>query len=185
MTSQTSMSIRWHISAISFTRPMLTARNVFSSSFTISATRVLSTLMTRSTTRPYSAAASSVLAWSMPPTTFGMFFVEVRLVARIDALGRERQVEIAAHLQAARFERGLRDLFGRPGIGGRFQNHELSLAQDSRGRFDGFHDIRQVRVAGLAQRRRHADVDDVDIGKLTLIGRRAEGPRFDDRGQLF
>ena len=34
------MSILWHISAISLTRPMFTARKVFSSSFTISATRV-------------------------------------------------------------------------------------------------------------------------------------------------
>ncbi len=40
ITSQTSMSILWHISAISLTSPMFTARNVFSSSFTISATRV-------------------------------------------------------------------------------------------------------------------------------------------------
>ena len=39
-TSQTSMFIRSHISASSLTRPMFTARNVFSSSFTISATRV-------------------------------------------------------------------------------------------------------------------------------------------------
>ena len=40
ITSQTSMSSLWHIWAISFTRPMFTARNVFSRSFTISATRV-------------------------------------------------------------------------------------------------------------------------------------------------
>ncbi len=39
-TSQTSMFILSHISASSLTSPMLTARNVFSSSFTISATRV-------------------------------------------------------------------------------------------------------------------------------------------------
>ncbi len=39
-TSQTSMFIRSHISASSLTRPMFTARNVFSSSLTISATRV-------------------------------------------------------------------------------------------------------------------------------------------------
>ena len=39
-TSQTSMFILSHISASSFTRPMFTARKVFSRSFTISATRV-------------------------------------------------------------------------------------------------------------------------------------------------
>ena len=38
-TSHTSMPRRSHISASSFTMPMFTARNVFSSSFTISATR--------------------------------------------------------------------------------------------------------------------------------------------------
>jgi len=99
--------------------------------------------------------------------------------------GSTRSGENAAHLQSTRFERGLRDLFGRAGIGGRFENDELPLAQDSRGRFDGFHDVRQVRVAGLAQRRRHADVDDVDVGKLTLIRRRAEGAGFDNRRQFF
>ena len=49
ITSQTSMSILWHISASSLTRPMLTARNVFSRSFTISATRVELTRTTVST----------------------------------------------------------------------------------------------------------------------------------------
>ena len=39
-TSQTSMFIRSHMSASSLTSPMFTARKVFSSSFTISATRV-------------------------------------------------------------------------------------------------------------------------------------------------
>ena len=40
ITSHTLMPMRSHIIAISFTRPMLIMRNVFSSSFTISATRV-------------------------------------------------------------------------------------------------------------------------------------------------
>ncbi len=40
ITSQTLMPMRSHISAISFTRPMLIMRKVFSSSFTISATCV-------------------------------------------------------------------------------------------------------------------------------------------------
>ena len=52
ITSQTSMPILWDISAISFTRPMLTARNVFSSSFTISATRVEVTGTTALTVAP-------------------------------------------------------------------------------------------------------------------------------------
>ena len=39
ITSQTSTSSRWLIRANSLTSPIFTARNVFSSSFTISATR--------------------------------------------------------------------------------------------------------------------------------------------------
>ncbi len=47
-TSHTLRPSRSHIIASSFTRPMLTARNVFSSSLTISATRVELTSTTRS-----------------------------------------------------------------------------------------------------------------------------------------
>ncbi len=51
-TSHTSMPRRSHMSASSFTRPMFTARNVFSSSFTISATRVELTGTMASMTAP-------------------------------------------------------------------------------------------------------------------------------------
>ncbi|MND05588.1 hypothetical protein D3C83_264700 [compost metagenome] len=50
ITSHTSRFIRCDISAISFTRPMFTARNVFSSSLTISATLVELTGTTLETT---------------------------------------------------------------------------------------------------------------------------------------
>ena len=49
ITSHTSMLRRLHISAISLTRPMLTARKVFSSSLVISATVGELTCMTWST----------------------------------------------------------------------------------------------------------------------------------------
>jgi hypothetical protein len=49
MTSHTSMFMRCDISAISLTRPMFTARKVFSSSLTISATCVELTGTTVST----------------------------------------------------------------------------------------------------------------------------------------
>src|SRR5439155_1441306 len=75
ITSHTSMSSLLHIIASSFTRPIFTARNVFSSSFTISATRVEVTGTTVDTTAAYKAAAASVLAGPTPPTTFGMLRV--------------------------------------------------------------------------------------------------------------
>jgi hypothetical protein len=74
-TSHTSMFIRSHISASSLTRPMFTARNVFSSSFTISATRVELTGTIVSMAVPYSAAASREQSGVSPPTTFGTLCV--------------------------------------------------------------------------------------------------------------
>ena len=74
-TSQTSMSMRSHMSASSLTRPMLTALNVFSSSLTISATRVELTGTIVVMAEPYSALASSTHAGVRPPTTFGTLWV--------------------------------------------------------------------------------------------------------------
>ena len=74
-TSQTLMFIRSHISASSLTRPMFTARNVFSSSFTISATRVELTGTIVWIAVPYSSAASCEHDGEKPPTTFGTLWV--------------------------------------------------------------------------------------------------------------
>ena len=51
---------------------MLTARNVFSSSFTSSAVRSEDTATTWSTARLYRAVAISVQAGVAPPTTLGV-----------------------------------------------------------------------------------------------------------------
>ena len=74
-TSHTSMCIRSHISASSLTRPMFTARNVFSSSFTISATRVELTRTIVVMAVPYSSAARSRHTGVSPPTTLGTLCV--------------------------------------------------------------------------------------------------------------
>ena len=75
-TSQTSTPMRSHIIAISLTSPMFTARKVFSSSFTISATCDELTGTTRSIAdvRTARQRASSTRG-SMPPTTFGTLCV--------------------------------------------------------------------------------------------------------------
>ena len=91
------MPNRSHISASSFTRPMLTARNVFSSSFTISATSrradVDDGVDRGGVERAWPARAH---AGVMPPTTFGTFLVVHVALPGIDALGREGQKEILA-----------------------------------------------------------------------------------------
>ena len=106
ITSQTSMSSLRHINAISFTRPMLTARNVFSSSFTISATRARShrhdVIDNLSIQR-----GGHVRRLLIDTTTTDDFRDRAsakRRVGRIDALGRKRQVEICPGAESARFE---------------------------------------------------------------------------------
>ncbi len=72
MTSQTLIPIPSHINAISLTSPMLIMRKVFSSSFTISATRVLATGTTVSSACEKNSLPISVHAGVMPPTTLGV-----------------------------------------------------------------------------------------------------------------
>ena len=86
-----------------------------------------------------------------------------RRVARIDALGREREEEVLAGLEAGRFEHRLHDLVGRAGIGRRLEADELPGVQVLGDRFDRRDDVGHVRVLRLAQRRRHADVDRVEL----------------------
>ena len=116
-TSHTSMCIRSHISASSLTSPMFTARKVFSSSLTISATRVELTGTIVSIAVPYSAAGELGAVRREAADHLRHVVGLERRVARIDALGRERQEEVLARLQAVRLEQRLHDLLGRPRIG--------------------------------------------------------------------
>src|SRR5665213_3522871 len=75
ITSQTFTPSLSHTIAISLTRPMLTERNVFSSSLTSSAVSVDETGTMVSRQLWYRALATSVHAGVIPPTTFGVFLV--------------------------------------------------------------------------------------------------------------
>src|SRR4029450_10911951 len=70
-TSHTSIPSVSHMSAISLTSPILTARKVFSSSFTISATRGELTGTTDSIAASYRDPASAAQVGVTPPTTLG------------------------------------------------------------------------------------------------------------------
>ena len=72
ITSQTDRPRRRHMIANSLTSAMLTDRNVFSKSLTISAVSGPETGTTWRVTRPYSVEARSRHASVMPPTTLGM-----------------------------------------------------------------------------------------------------------------
>ena len=75
MTSQVFMPSLWHMIATSLTRPMLTARKVFSSSLHISAASVDDTGTSVSITWPYIACTASRQRGVVPPTTLGVFLV--------------------------------------------------------------------------------------------------------------
>ena len=72
MISHTSTPSVRHMSASSLTSPMFTARNVFSSSFTISAAWGDETTMTCGDTRPRRNDASSAHSFVTPPMIRGM-----------------------------------------------------------------------------------------------------------------
>ena len=170
MTSHTSMSILWHISASSFTMPMFTARNVFSSSFTISATRVELTLITRLDDRAVEQRRRFRARRADAADDLRNVPRRVGLVARIDPLGRKREEEVDVGLQALGFEHRLHDFVGRARIRRRLEDDQLAGLERLDDRFDGLDDVRQIRILRLPERRRHADVDDVHAGQIAHAG---------------
>ena len=161
-TSQTLMPSRSHISASSFTRPMFTARNVFSSSFTISATCGRADLDDRVDRRRVERLGERRARRRRAADDLRHVARREVRVARIDALGRERQEEIASGHQAALLENRPDDFVRSTRIGGRFEDDELPGMQVLGNHLDGRDDVGEVRVLGLPERRRHADVDRVE-----------------------
>ena len=152
MTSQTSMFICRHISASSFTSPMLTARNVFSRSFTISATLVEDTptmvvddlliQRRRDIGRVLVDAADDLRRVAGVPLGVG----------GIDAFGRERQEEIAPRHQAAALQHRPHHFFRRSRIGGGFEHDELAGPQVLGDLLDGRDDVREVGILRFPER---------------------------------
>ena len=95
------MPKRRDIIATSLTKAMLTARNVFSSSFTISALSVLETGTTVSMICEYSVLATSRHVGVLPPITLGVFCRYLTLRG-CDAFGREGDEYVAPELVTLR-----------------------------------------------------------------------------------
>jgi hypothetical protein len=95
-------------------------------------------------------------------------------VARVDALGREREEEVLAHGHAAGGEAGQDQLVGRARVRRRLEDHELALVQVAGNLVGGGDDVRDVRILRLVERRRHADVDRVGLLEDGEVGGRQE-----------
>ena len=100
-------------------------------------------------------------------------------IARIDALRREAQEEVLAHLQLRLLEHRQHQFVGGAGIGGRFQDHQHAGVKVFGDLLAGVDDVAHVRIFGLAQRRRHADVDGVQVRDRGEIGGGAKLAGFD------
>ena len=168
-TSQTLSSIRSHSSASSLTRAMLTARNVFSNTFTISAALALDTGTTRLDGLRIKgdghASASSGRCRRRPCWCSSWCSARCR-DRRVRASGHRKKSTL--DLQARRFEDRQHDFFGGAGIGGRFEADELAGPQIP-GQLAGHaFDELQIGIEVLGQRRRHADDDDVHLRHLRV-----------------
>jgi hypothetical protein len=82
---------------------------------------------------------------------------------RIDPFGRKCQEIIHSDRQAAGFEAWQDNLAGGAGVGGAFQDDQLTGAQPVRNLLGDRHDRRDVGIACFAQRSRHADADRIQV----------------------
>ena len=169
--------------ATSLTRPMLTARKVFSSSLTISALSVddtgtivsmkLAVHRLRHLQAPRRDAAQHL----------GGVVGEELGVPGIDPLRREGQEEVLVGLAAGLHEPGEQHLAGEAGEGGALEDDQLRPLHPGREHLRRVHDERVVRVLGLVERRGHADDDDVRRREHVRVGRGVERAGRDQRRQ--
>ena len=129
MTSRMSIPMASQTIFSSLTRPMLTARWMFSRSLVISAARVEETGTTRSMTWPYRATPTSRHAGVTPPQTLGMVRVVKLAVARVFPLGGKDQEDVAPDLEPAGFETRQEFFVGGAGIGRALQRNDLAGAK--------------------------------------------------------
>src|SRR5690606_25871477 len=88
-----------------------------------------------------------------------------------DTLWAEAEEEVAADLEPLLLERGQEQLARRAGVRRRLEDDELAGAQHVGHRLGRRDDVADVRVACLAERRRHADRDDVAFGQAYGVRR--------------
>ncbi len=96
--------------------------------------------------------------------------------ARVDAFGREREVEVDPGAQPAGFEQRSDALARRAGIGGRFDHHELAGRDKRSERLRARQQGTQIRLAVRGERRRHADEDRVAGGERRVVRGGLEAP---------
>jgi hypothetical protein len=74
-----------------------------------------------------------------------------RLVARVDAFGREGEVVVLAGLEALAFENGLHVFLRGAGEGGAFEDDDLLLLQSGENALGAVDDVGDVGILGLGE----------------------------------
>ena len=184
MTSQTSMSSVSHISASSLTIPIFTARNVFSKSLTISATRVELTGTTVSTAACVQCRGDPSAGGCDPANNLRHVACVEGGVAGIHTLGGEGHEEVDPAFQSARLQHRQDQLLGRTGVGSGLEDDKHLRMQVESDLLDRRDDVRHVRVFGFAQGRWHTDVDRVELGHYREIRCCAKPSCLAERGDL-
>ena len=116
----------------------------------------------------------------MPPTTFGVLRVCQIGIARVHPLGAEGEEEILADLEPGALERRQQDLARRAGIGRALEDDRLAAPERALHRLGGGHDVADVGILELRERRRHADGDRVRLAQPRRVGGRLEASRVHD-----
>ena len=156
--------------ASSLTSAMFTWRNVFSRSFTSSASPVDATGTTLSTSDAVERFDCGERRGVDARYDLRRVHERPRGVAGIDALGRVAEEEVGARREAGRLEDRAQELLGRPGIRGRLQHDERSRFEALRQVATGRLDEREVGSA-VAERRRHGDHGDLERTEVERIAR--------------
>ena len=91
-------------------------------------------------------------------------------IAGVDPLGREGEEKVFSDLEPGRFELRKDDLAGGSGKGRAFEHNELAGPQGAGNLRGCGSDVRDVRIARLAERGRDADRDDVGFGQASHGG---------------
>ena len=94
-------------------------------------------------------------------------------------------MKVRAHDEAGALEHRGDDLDGGAGPGGALEHDELALAQSLGHALHGGDDEAEVRVAGLVERRGHADRDGVAAREHGVVGGGAEAARRNEARDVF
>jgi hypothetical protein len=105
-------------------------------------------------------------------------------IGGVDPLRREGEAEVAAHAQAGRLEHGPVELVRGAGIGGAAEDDQVAGAESLPQLLDRRDDVRDVRILGLGERRRHAHVDAVGAREIGVARRGGEAPGLELAAQL-